>query len=99
MYNKESLRKEIAGIRELLSQNNLHDAFNNMIDLNIFDASIDEYTKYFSNTLSDDANIEYDFELDEINGTIVVESVLGGYIPAKVSDFEDTLKEIEEKFL
>lgn len=101
MKNKAMLKKEISEIRELLLKNNINEAYNKLISLNTIYEDIDDYTCYFTNTIDLDVetDCEYDFEVDEVNGTIVVESVVGGYIPAKASDIEDTLQEIESKFL
>lgn len=100
MINKEYLKKNIEEIRGLLTKNEIHKAYDKLISLNEFSDDIDNYTCYFANSLDDGiSDFACDFNEDEENGTIMVEAVLGGYIPAKASDIEDTLKEIEIKFL
>lgn len=92
------MHEQIKQIRELLKQDDMHKAYDLMIGLNRFNEKVDNYTVFFINSLDVDKRyIEDDVEIDEENGSILVESVLGGYILAKADDIEDTLKEIEEK--
>lgn len=101
MDKKVLLVEKISEIRELLSKKDIHGAYDKMISLNTVYEDIDNYTCYFANSIDIDLGTDCDvsFEIDEDNGTIVVESVLGEYIPAKITDIEDTLEEIESEFL
>ena len=88
--NKIEFKKQIKEIRELLKANNIVKATYKMIDLNRYNIDIDYYTQYFI------SSIELDIPGDE---KIMVEAVLSGFVEACAMDIEDTLQEIEEKFL
>ena len=88
--NKMEFKKQIKEIRELLKVNNIIEATDKMIDLNRYNIDIDNYTQYFI------SSIDLDIPGDE---KIMVEAVLSGFVEASAMDIEDTLKEIEEKFL
>ena len=93
------IHEQIAHIREQLRQGDLMGAYDNMISLNQYNHKVDYFTCYFIH--SDDLPLEYidDGELqfiDQEQGAIMVESVMGQYIVAKASDIEDTLTEIED---
>ena len=88
--NKIEFKKQIKEIRELLKANNILEATYKMIDLNRYNIDIDYYTQYFI------SSIDIDIPGDE---KIMVEAVLSGFVEASAMDIEDTLKEIEEKFL
>lgn len=80
----------------------MHEAYNKLISLNELNPDIDNFTVYFINSLDvyfEESEECFDFDVDEEMGTILVEAVLGGYIPAKPHDIEDTLKEIEKAYL
>ena len=88
--NKIEFKKQIQEIRELLKANNIIEATDKMIDLNRYSIDVDNYTQYFI------SSIDIDIPGDE---KIMVEAVLSGFVEASAMDIEDTLKEIEEKFL
>jgi hypothetical protein len=79
-----------------LKVNDFESAYNSLISLNDYDESIDESTKYFvvASVLKEaEPSIEYS------DDTVLVEDAVGYFVRASVKDFEDTLEEIERKYL
>jgi hypothetical protein len=96
------IHEQIKHIRGLLKVNSIHEAYDEMVSLNQYDHRADYFTCYFIH--SDDVPLEYIDEryldhIDQEEGCILVESVMGQYIPAKVRDIEDTLDEIEDMLM
>ena len=93
------IHEQIKHIRTQLRHGDIMGAYDSMISLNQYNHKVDYFTCYFIH--SDDVPLEYIDErelgfIDEEEGAILVESVMGQYIVATRNDIEDTLAEIED---